>query len=641
MASSDMKMHFDQSRFRIHSQQLLIFALVIPIACLLSSKGAAQVVSSQIQDQVQEHFQAAQNAQQQGRLDDAAGEYKEVLRLQPGLPEVYANLGLVYYAQARFADSARALTSAAKLRPGMRGVDLWLGIDEVKLGNPVQAIPHLRAAGHNDPRDKLAQSWLGTALWDAGQRDAALLQLRAAATAFPDDPDMLFAAAEAYGKAVHQQTEELLAASTGTALSDRIYADTYAEQREWTKAEGHLNRALVRDPRSVEARLELANVFFEQARFQDAMRELDQASGLAPRSAAVLARSGLVMILIGQPQNGLGRIARAIELDRSEALDALGLPPDEGIAAAAQPDSAVSAACRQAAALLQSTNEMGSNRVAAAALWSCAGDQDAAMRAYRSLKPAPSASPAQGTPLQRAMHAEYAHRYSDAEDQFVRWLAAHPEDHDAQYDLLRVRRSLTMQQVDRLIAVAPDSYHVHQLLGQLYADRDEDEKAINEYRAVAAARPNLPGIHFWLGHLYWKHGDADDAVRELNRELEFNPLHAEANGELGAVLVAQDHPDEAIPHLESAIRSKPDLWPAYAQLGRAYASQKNYAQAEAMLKRAILHDSDGTVHYQLGMVFRAEGKTQQAAQAFAEVRAIKNEKMSAPPGGAADSGARP
>jgi tetratricopeptide (TPR) repeat protein len=223
----------------------------------------------------------------------------------------------------------------------------------------------------------------------------------------------------------------------------------------------------------------------------------------------------------------------------------------------------------------------------------------------------------------------------------VRWLAAHPQDHAAQYDLLRVRRSLATQQIDRLVAVAPDSFHVHQLLGQLYADREEDEKAINEYLAVASARPNLPGIHFWLGHLYWKHGEADDALRELNRELQINPLHAEANGELGAVLLAQDHPAEAIPHLESAIRSKPDLWPAYAQLGRAYASQENYAQAEAMLKKAIPHDSDGTVHYQLGMVLRAEGKTQQAAQAFAEVRAIKNEKMSTPPGAAADSGARP
>jgi hypothetical protein len=49
-----------------------------------------------------------------------------------------------------------------------------------------------------------------------------------------------------------------------------------------------------------------------------------------------------------------------------------------------------------------------------------------------------------------------------------------------------------------------------------------------------------------------------------------------------------------------------------------------------MLKRALTHDRDGSIHYQLGLVLRAEGKTAQAAQVFAQVKAIKSEKMAAP-----------
>jgi tetratricopeptide (TPR) repeat protein len=169
---------------------------------------------------------------------------------------------------------------------------------------------------------------------------------------------------------------------------------------------------------------------------------------------------------------------------------------------------------------------------------------------------------------------------------------------------------------------------------------EEDDKAIVEYLAVAAARPDLPGVHFWLGHLYWKHGDADHALVELTRELELDPGHPEANGELGAILVVQGRSGEAIPHLESAIRSMPDLWPAYLQLGRAYAIEKNYSRAEEELKRALAHDTDGSTHYQLGLVLRAEGKTVQAAQVFAQVRAIKKESMATPSTeDAADSGA--
>jgi tetratricopeptide (TPR) repeat protein len=170
---------------------------------------------------------------------------------------------------------------------------------------------------------------------------------------------------------------------------------------------------------------------------------------------------------------------------------------------------------------------------------------------------------------------------------------------------------------------------------------EEDDKAVAEYLAVAAARPDLPGVHFWLGHLYWKHGDVEHALPELAQELELDPGHPEANGELGAILVAQGRAAEAIPHLQLAIRGMPDLWPAYLQLGRAYAIEKNYARAEEMLNRALAHDLDGSAHYQLGLVFRAEGKTAQAVQAFARVKAIKNERMVAlSPDDAANEGAK-
>jgi tetratricopeptide (TPR) repeat protein len=263
-------------------------------------------------------------------------------------------------------------------------------------------------------------------------------------------------------------------------------------------------------------------------------------------------------------------------------------------------------------------------------LYARLGDIDAAGQAYQRLAPAPPISRPSASALAQAKDALHQHHYDDAEATLLRWLAIHPGDLSARYELVVVRRQISMVQIVRLLTIAPDSYHVHQLLGQLYVDREEDDKGLAEYLAVAASRPNLPDLHFWLGHLYWKHGDADQALAELTRQLELDPGHPEANGELGAVLVADHRIEEAIPHLELAIRSKPDLWPAYTQLGRAYAAQKNYARAEEMLRRGLAHDQDGTTHYQLGQVLHAEGKTAEAAQMFAQVRAIKNEKSASP-----------
>ena len=633
MAFSDVKIHYYQSMFRIRSRRFLVFSAVISIACVLSSAGTAQVINSQIQAQVQEHFLAAQQDQQQGLLEAAVQEYQAVLRLQPGLPEVYVNLGLVYYAQAKFDESARALATAAKLRPGMRGVSLWLGIDDVKLHRPAQAAALLREAIRLDPSDKLAQSWLGTALWDEGQIDAALLQLGKACAQFPDDPDPLFARGEAYGKAAMQQTEQLLEESSGTALSDLIYGTHYAEERDWTKAEGHLRRAIERDPRLLDARLELAGTFLQQARLPEAQEQLEQALALAPRSASALALSGELLLLMQQPAEGLSRIGKAIEIDPSEALDALGLPVEDRFDQTDRSgaDGKLPSLCREAAATLEANPTSSPARdVALAALNALAGDEEAALQSYRRIGPARSGLSPSANLFALAMTAIHQHRYDNAEPLLLRWLAAHPADRTARYDLILVRRQISRSQVIRLLAVAPDSYHVHQLLGQLYAGREEDDKALTEYLAVASAQPDLPGVHFWLGHLYWKHGDADHALKELTRELELSPGHPEASAELGTVLVAEERAGEAIPHLESAIHSKPDLWPAYSQLGRAYAIEKNYTPAEEVLKRALAHDQDGSTHYQLGLVLRAEGKTAQAAQVFAQVRAIKTEKMAAP-----------
>jgi tetratricopeptide (TPR) repeat protein len=619
--------------FRIRGRRFLLISALIPIASVLSLAGAAQVdslqISSQIQDQLQEHFHAAQQAQQQDRLDDAAHEYQAVLKLAPELPEAYVNLGLVYYAQSKFDDSARALSTAGKLRPGMRGVSLWLGIDEVRLNHPAQAVPLLREAVRQDPQEKQAVSWLGTALWNAGQMDAALLQLRKAAAQFPDDPDLLFSLGEAYGKAARQQSEQLLEDSAGTAISDRIYASTYAADHDWTKAEGHLRRAIQRDPKSVGAHLDLAEVFLNQAQMPSALEQLDQAGALSPSSATVLAKSGELLILSGQLPEGLSRIEQAIQSNESEALDALGLPV-EGRISSGQVSADLLALCGAAEEKLKAMQPSSVARdVALAGLYALSGDDAAAARTYQQLVPATQiAKPAESV-FAQAMDAMHQHRNDAAEASLLRWLALHPRDLSARYELIVVRRQVAIAQIARLLAVAPDSYHVHQLLGQLYVDREEDDKALAEYLAVAAARPNLPDVHFWLGHLYWKHGDADHAFAELTRQLEIDPGHPEANGELGAVLVAQDRIAEAIPHLELAIRSKPDLWPAYQQLGRAYATQKNYARAEEMLKRDLTHDPDGGAHYQLAQVLRAEGKTAEAAKLFAQVRAIKTERSAA------------
>lgn len=603
----------------LHSLLAGVFALALSSASLAQQSGA-----------VEEHFTLAQQDQQQGLLDAAAQEYQTVIRLQPEIPEAYVNLGLVYYAQSKFEDSARALTAANKLRPGMRGVSLWLGVDCIKLNRPSDAVAFLREAIRIDSTDKLAPLWLGTALWNSGQINAALRQLNKAAAQFPEDADLAFAVSEAYNKASNEQIERLLEESAGTALSDLIYGNIYADQGDWTKAEGHLRRAIDRDPKSLDARLQLARVSLQQGKIDQSKKSLEEAVKLAPLSASVLALDGELLLMTGQQTQGLSRIEQSLNIDFDEGLDAWGLPVNEEFNSPKAPESLLEM-CRQALSRLEAVPESSRQKqFAIAALYALAGDVSSARTAYTRADSVPSSSKASLNLLDRAMSATHQHRYDDAETYFSRWLDAHSGDRNARFRLALVRRQIAISHFEHLVSIAPDSYQFHQMLAELYMGRDEDDRALAEYLAVAAERPDLAGVHFWLGHLYWKHGDAQHALVELAKELELTPGHPEANGELGTVLLAEDRTAEAIPHLESAIRNKPDLWPAYSQLGRAYAALKNYQRAEQLLKVALAHDQDGSAHYQLGLVFRSEGKTAQAVEAFEQVKKIKREKMTTP-----------
>jgi tetratricopeptide (TPR) repeat protein len=368
--------------------------------------------------EVERHFIAARQAQDAGRLETAAQEYNAVLRLQPGIPEVYGNLGLVYYLARKFEDSAGAFEKALSLKPGLRGADLFLGIDYVKLYRSERAVPHLQKAVEQEPANKEARSWLSSALWDAGKTTTAIEQLRKAVNEFPGDVEFLFLLGQAYRKAADREAEQAL-------------ADTSS------------NTVLERQRRSLE----------------------------------------------------------------------------------------------------------------------------------------------------------------------------------------RTYRNQCLSVLERLVAVAPDSFRVHQLKAQVYAYRDENDKALTEYRIVEQMHPELPGLHFAIGHLYWKARDNAHAIEELHKELQINPDHAEANAEAGAILVSEHEPDQATPYLEKALRLKPDLTMVHEQLGKTFYQRREFAKAIHELNQALAKDEEGDVHYVLGMVYKEMGRAADARSMFDESRKIKAERL--------------
>jgi tetratricopeptide (TPR) repeat protein len=166
-------------------------------------------------------------------------------------------------------------------------------------------------------------------------------------------------------------------------------------------------------------------------------------------------------------------------------------------------------------------------------------------------------------------------------------------------------------------------------LAETYQNQKSEEKALAEYRIVEQAVPDLPGLHFSIGNLLWANGQSEQAIAELERELHIDADHPEANAELGEILVAQQKPEDAIGYLEKALRLEPDLVVAHKTLGQAYSQRGDLAKAEAELLKATGDDPEGEAHYQLGLVYRAMGRSDAAQHEFAVSRRIKADRIEA------------
>ncbi|MBI5763313.1 MAG: tetratricopeptide repeat protein [Planctomycetes bacterium] len=114
-----------------------------------------------------------------GRPAEAEGRLKEALQLDPNSPGPYANLGMVYWSQKRFAEALPFFEKALSLSPNEFGAEFFycFGTALFELGRREKAVDMLRTAVEIFPDYPEAQYNLGNALLDCRRYDEAVVAL--------------------------------------------------------------------------------------------------------------------------------------------------------------------------------------------------------------------------------------------------------------------------------------------------------------------------------------------------------------------------------------------------------------------------------------------------------------------------------
>lgn len=149
--------------------------------------------------------------------------------------------------------------------------------------------------------------------------------------------------------------------------------------------------------------------------------------------------------------------------------------------------------------------------------------------------------------------------------------------------------------------------------------------ALSSIREAVSVDSRAPAYRDALGLLYLQLGRPDLAVPEFEKAVELDPQYADAVFHLGTALAEQRRWEEAVTAYRTALSlprlTAPDL--AHQNLGLALYHLQRYREAEESLRFALHLDPQlQAAYYNLGLVFAAENRRDDARAAFRQAREL-------------------
>jgi tetratricopeptide (TPR) repeat protein len=568
------------------------------LATVLMAERADEL-SPQDSSYIETHFVAAKQAEQARDFGHAAGEYQEILKKFPkAVPEVYQNLGLVYYLARKYDLAIRTFSEGIRLKPEMVGARLFLGASYLISEQPQSALPHLQYAYQQKPAPETA-TYLGLAYTGLKQYLEAARYFRIALDGSDQKDVVLYFTGDVYLKA------------------SELVSSTLAEQNPDSKYDHFLT----------------AKILDSQGWHQVAAKEYLAAAKREPFNASIFFPLGQLLAIFGQDaasELALRRYLQLVPLDSQAVQNRAELPKKEAADVGLKEDyvaelqslPAVPAHDLPPLPLLDSDvntrlrEALASDRTGQ---WKAAVD---GLVHGRWAEASAELGGIRGTERQWlrdyllvASHA-WAGQYEKAEEALRRSPLASSSAPAVELLRWQVYLQLSFSYFTRLLGEYPGSARAHFLKARTL-DAQGKRDALAEYQAAIAADPGLSEARVALADHYLANAKYPEAMTECQKALETNPWTNAAKVRLGRIYVQLRRPAEGIPYLEDGLRVDPNDAQARVDLARGVELQGDMEKAIAEYQKALkLDPSLNRVHYVLGRIYRRQGKTDLADREY-------------------------
>ncbi len=266
------------------------------------------------QSQVQRLYEEAQAARSRGDLARAEQGYREVVRLAPNLARAYHNLGIVYFLERKYQDSATALEKALELAPRLAEAETMLGLAYYQLDKPAQAAAAFQVALRLNPADTNALLYLAKSQIQTRDYRAAVKTLEKLSLSRPSDPDLLYSLSLAHMKLMLQAVNRLGEVAPNSYQFWLLMAQDAQARGDDQGAIRAYRGALRVKPDAVGAHYGFGSVLARTGNYDEAAEQFSKELEINPNDSLALWKLG-ELTLRTNPQQARGYLRRAVDLN--------------------------------------------------------------------------------------------------------------------------------------------------------------------------------------------------------------------------------------------------------------------------------------------------------------------------------------
>lgn len=170
---------------------------------------------------------------------------------------------------------------------------------------------------------------------------------------------------------------------------------------------------------------------------------------------------------------------------------------------------------------------------------------------------------------------------------------------------------------NQMLSVGRDTPEFHMYLGKARLAEGDTGRALDEFRAALACRPDLPLVHYFLGRTYLERHTYPDAIGELELQVAADPSFAYSYEDLGILSAQQDEPTKAEHYFLEAIQRNKNLVNSYFGLAKVYRESGRAPEALDMLNHAVdIVPQSASLHFTKGQVLKQLGRSSEARREF-------------------------